>query len=99
MLTALLVFLPFGFGITDYIIGKKSEKTRNSVFYKCIISENRFHSSKHEATKSDLVVSSYSCLHAKQGCILSRTNSHPFIQKYLLKTDFVPGIVLGNRYT
>ncbi len=30
MLTALLVFLPFGFGITDYIIGKKSEKTRNS---------------------------------------------------------------------
>ena len=29
MLTALLVFLPFGFGITDYIIGKKSESGRN----------------------------------------------------------------------
>ena len=24
---------------------------------------------------------------------------HPFIQKYLLKTDFVPGIILGNGYT
>ncbi len=29
MLIALLVFLPFGFGIADYIIGRKSERSRN----------------------------------------------------------------------
>ncbi len=31
MLTALVVFLPFGIGIADYIIGKHSEKARNTV--------------------------------------------------------------------
>ena len=31
MLTALIVFLPFGMGIADYIIGKHSEKARNTV--------------------------------------------------------------------
>ena len=43
MITALLVFLPFGLGIADYIIGKKSENGRNvfaviSTFVELILS-------------------------------------------------------------
>lgn len=50
----------------------------------------------HKIRSCSLFLQLFTC---QEGCILSRTNSHPSFRNYLLKTDFVPGIVLGNGYT